>query len=49
MKECKCKKFVWCILGILGLLAVVVPLVYAVVKVDKIPGLVINKEKEAKE
>jgi|GEM_PF-1838502 hypothetical protein len=49
MEECKCKKRIWWILGLIGLVVLIAPLVYAVVKVDKIPGLIIRKDKEPKE
>ena len=44
MKSCKCGKLIWFILGVVGLLALLAPLVYAIVRVDKIPGLVIDKD-----
>ncbi|MEA5039310.1 MAG: hypothetical protein VB086_05685 [Clostridiaceae bacterium] len=47
MKNHKFGKHVLCFLGIAVLLALVGPLLYAVVKVDKIPGLVIDREKKA--
>lgn len=44
MKNCKWGKRIVCFLGIAVLLAVIAPLIYAIIKVDKTPGLVINKD-----
>ena len=41
------KKLLWIILGAVGLIVLAAPLVYAILRVDRIPGLVINREKEA--
>jgi len=43
MKSCKIGKHILCFLGIAVLLAAIAPLIYAVIKVDNTPGLVIDK------